>query len=162
MKHHNTTHGHGKHNGKPTPTYTTWKQVIQRSHTGTATNSSEYLGKGINVCERWLKFENFLADMGERPLDKTLDRVDNEKGYSKENCRWATRKEQQRNRRYAVQITINGVTKDRATWAELNNIPLKTVKGRMRYGWDAVKAVTCPVDRRKSDIMKKVWEDLEK
>lgn len=64
-----------------------------------ATAYERYGGAGIKVCRRWQKFENFLEDMGERPDGKTLDRINNLKGYSKENCRWATIKEQQNNRK---------------------------------------------------------------
>ena len=60
-------------------------------------NANSYVEKGIEVCTRWLKFENFLADMGERPKNMTLDRLDNGKGYNPENCRWATAAQQAQN-----------------------------------------------------------------
>lgn len=73
--------------------------MIQRCNYRCQPNYANYGGRGIRVCDRWLKFENFLADMGERPDGLTLDRIDNERGYSKDNCRWATRAQQDSNRR---------------------------------------------------------------
>jgi hypothetical protein len=80
-----------------TPTYRTWWAMIQRCTYPKHPGWKYYGGRGIRVCKRWMTFVNFLADMGERPAGKTLDRIKNGRGYWKSNCRWATRAEQRRN-----------------------------------------------------------------
>ena len=88
------------------PTYNVWANMIQRC---TNPNNPAYLyygGRGILVCSRWLKFKNFLYDMGEKPFNLTLDRIDNNKSYYKDNCRWATRKEQANNTSPKIRIQI--------------------------------------------------------
>lgn len=82
---------------KQTPTYNSWRGMKQRCLNPNHEHYSRYGGRGITVCKAWLKFENFLEDMGERPLGKTLERKDNDKGYSKANCCWATRRVQRLN-----------------------------------------------------------------
>lgn len=93
-------HGHAKEKYR-TPTYNSWSSMIQRCTNPKEINRYKYYGGcGIVICDRWLKFENFLADMGERPAGKTLDRYPNPYGnYEPENCRWATYKEQRHNQR---------------------------------------------------------------
>ena len=81
-----------------TPTYRSWESMRQRCNNKNATMYHRYGGRGISVCPRWNSFANFLEDMGERPSGATLDRVDNDAGYRKENCKWSTRKEQADNR----------------------------------------------------------------
>lgn len=89
-----TIHGWCDH-----PLYVTWNCMLQRCENPKAINYKRYGGRGITVCERWHEFSLFVADMGERPQGKTLDRIDNNLGYYKENCRWSTPKQQTANRR---------------------------------------------------------------
>lgn len=90
-------HNHSEACGGKSPTYRSWNSMHNRCQATTGKIWAAYGAKGISVCEAWKEFENFLADMGERPEGKTLDRKDNSLGYFKENCRWATRQEQNQN-----------------------------------------------------------------
>lgn len=82
-----------------TPTWQSWTSMRRRCKDTKRQNYKFYGGRGIKACERWEKFENFLADMGHRPDGTTLDRIDNQKDHGPGNCRWATPKEQSNNRR---------------------------------------------------------------
>lgn len=92
-------HGHDRV-GQRSGTYHSWCSMLTRCYNEKHVHWEDYGGRGIRVCKRWLNsFENFLADMGERPKDKTLDRKNNDGDYKPSNCRWATRKQQTQNQR---------------------------------------------------------------
>jgi hypothetical protein len=102
------THGENMGSTGRTRTYSSWASMMTRSEWGNHPSYERYGAKGIRVCERWKSFENFKADMGERPECTSIDRIDNTKGYCKENCRWATRKQQALNKSNTSKVFYNG------------------------------------------------------
>jgi hypothetical protein len=105
-------------------------------------------GRGIRVCERWHSFENFYEDMGNPPEGMTLDRKDNSGDYCKENCRWATKEEQQNNTRYNVWLEHEGERRTIAQWAREIGMNVGTLGARLNvYGWSIERALTTPVRR---------------
>jgi hypothetical protein len=137
-------HGQSCNNGgrKRTKTYQTWEGLHGRCYNENCTAYHRYGGRGIKVCDRWRNsFESFLEDMGERPEGMTLDRIDNNLGYSKENCRWATLHTQSRNTRRNVWITIEGVTKCVTDWAIELGIKPDTIFTRLRRGWSDKESI---------------------
>lgn len=136
-----------KHGMSGTPTYSSWYAMIVRCQ-----KNLDYVGR-VAVCRRWLiSFENFFADMGVRPKWHTLDRVDNDKGYYKSNCRWATPYEQSRNTRSNVMLTYNGTTMCAADWAARIGINPKVLRARISRGWSIEEVLTAKFDRQRVDI----------
>lgn len=142
---HEVEHGHCCV-GKRTSTYNSWVSMFQRCNNPKNTKYSDYGGRGIKICDRWGKFENFLEDMGECPKDRTLDRKDVNGNYTPENCRWATWKEQCRNKRQTVYVEWEGAKCTYADLAERYGFS----NGKMLYnrvvnrGWSLEKAIKTP------------------
>lgn len=133
------------HGMRGTPTYGSWISMKRRCLNPSDSDYSNYGAKGITVCDAWLRFEGFFSDMGERPAGKTLDRLDISKGYSKENCRWATVKEQNRNRSDTRILEFNGEKRCMGEWAEILGIPDYLIKNRIdRRGWSIEEALSTP------------------
>lgn len=137
-------HGHNRR-GKESRIYRVWANMIKRCNYIYCQHYDDYGGRGITVCDRWLKFENFLKDMGEIPPGLTIEREDNDKGYYKENCRWATRSQQQRNKRNNNLVTHQEKTQCLSAWAEELGINHRTLRSRFLLGWSAEKALTTSV-----------------
>lgn len=139
------------HGQSSTKTYKSWVCMIRRCTNPKDDRYSSYGGRGISVCAAWRDFKGFLADMGDRPHEASLDRYpDNNGNYEPGNCRWATRKEQARNRRNSRLIEFMGRQETIQTWAELFGIPEATLEARLNRGWTVERATTQPVQKHRS------------
>lgn len=135
--HHNYRHGMCNH-----PAYNCWSDARKRVLGLRKKDAKNYIDRGISMCDRWLNsFENFVADMGDRPPGTTLERMDNNLGYSPENCCWATRTQQARNRRNLVPIDVDGVSKIASIWSEETGVKACTITDRIKRGWPPKEAV---------------------
>lgn len=135
---------HYRHGMEHTAIYNTWAQMLGRCNNPNATSFKYYGAKGIKVCERWHDFRNFYADMGDKPEGKTLDRENNSRGYEPNNCRWATHKEQGRNKPNAIRLEWNGKLMSIGDIADLNGLTRRKLAERLRKGMslsDAVKSI---------------------
>lgn len=137
------SHGFSRH-----PLYAIWGNMHRRCADPRNAAYKDYGARGITVCERWADIAVFIEDMGERPGETTLDRIDNDKGYSPENCRWATNQQQQNNRRptkpfkRVLEITAFGETLPVGEWMRRRGIPRSTLQYRLKRGWPAEKLFT--------------------
>lgn len=138
-------HGHAspkKLGSKHSPEYNTWLGMIQRCHNPNNKYYGNYGGRGIVVCERWRKFVNFLDDMQCKPSPKhSIDRIDNNGNYEPGNCRWATRREQNLNRRNTIFVAIGGVAKTIPEWCEYYDITQRMVRSRMYRSLTTAEAI---------------------
>lgn len=141
-------HGHAS-GGRVSLTYQVWDSMKQRCENPNAQAYPSYGGRGIKICKRWHKFKNFLADMGEKPTGKQLDRKNNDGNYEPSNCRWATRKQQANNRRNSRKITYKGKTRTVAQWSQRLGMKTWVLYDRLGLGWSTKKALETPYIRRK-------------
>lgn len=131
---------HGMSN--KTRTYGIWKGIRKRCLNPKDKRFCDYGGRGISICKRWDNYQNFLDDMGEAPKNHSIDRIDVNKGYSPENCRWATKTTQARNTRNSLVFSIRGKTKHLKEWCEITGINYHTAYQRIfRLGWSPEDAL---------------------
>ena len=135
--------GRATHRMSGTRIYKIWIHIIGRCTNPNDKDYPRYGGRGITVSDEWRKFENFYADMGDKPEGMQIDRINNDKGYSRENCRWATPSENSRNRRSARIITFKGISKPLVEWAQELGICSKALRYRLET-WGIEKALTTP------------------
>lgn len=139
-------------------TYQCWCDMHDRCNNPNHPRYARYGGRGIKVCARWRSFENFLADMGLKPNGMTIERIDNDKGYSPKNCKWATYREQNKNKVTTTTYTYKGKTKTIEEWAEAYGMGRTTLSNRIhRDGRTIAEALEQPVGqlrRNKLDINK--------
>lgn len=124
-----------RHGLSKTRLYWAWSKMIDRCKNKKLKQYDDYGGRGITVCERWLSFENFYADMGDRPSGMMLERVDNDGNYEPSNCRWATREEQNRNRRNNSYIEYQGKRIQVTECARILGISKSAFLMRVKRGW---------------------------
>jgi hypothetical protein len=137
------------HGRSHSPEYRTWAVMNSRCHRANATGYDRYGGRGIAVCDRWRhSFENFLADMGERPtLAHTIERKDVDGPYSPENCVWATRVEQADNTTRTRRYTHNGETLSMTRWAVRVGLKPTTLRNRLDAGMSFAAAIAAPAEQ---------------
>lgn len=136
---------HGQCSTIKSNTYSSWDHMVQRCTNPNLKQHEDYGGRGIRVCDRWKEFKNFLEDMGKCPFRYSIDRIDNNKGYYKKNCRWATRKQQARNTRRNRLIIYNGKTQCITAWSQEVGISVQTIVRRIKNGWSIEAALLTPV-----------------
>ena len=142
-------HGHTR-DGQRSKEWRAWNAMIRRCRYESMEDYERYGGRGIQVCDRWQVFENFLEDVGPAPSEKhSIDRIDNDDNYEPGNVRWATNSQQIRNSRKARLITFQGRTMNICDWAKETGINRTTIQMRLDHlGWSVHDVLTTPVRKR--------------
>lgn len=134
-----------RHGMAKTKVYGVWSSMKARCSNPNVKQYEDYGARGITVCDRWLIFDNFLADMGLPPRGMTLERRDNDDGYHPGNCIWASRVSQARNQRSNRLLTVDGEELAMSGWAERYGIKVATIWNRLKLGWPPEDAVKTPI-----------------
>lgn len=144
------THGESQY-GTNTSEWRAWSSMLSRCNNPKHPAYKNYGGRGITVYSKWMGrdgYSNFLSDLGRKPSrDHQLDRIDNDAGYFPQNCRWATRKEQARNRRSNKVLSLNGKSQTIAAWEEEMGLQRGVIRDRISSGWNIEEAITTPQRR---------------
>ncbi len=156
-----TRHGNFKHGMKFTPEYRVWEKIRQRCRDK---SDMLYAGRGITLCSRWNNFLNFYKDMGPRPESKpgykrsyySIERIDNNSGYSPKNCKWATPLEQGKNKRNNVWITYKGIRYHLMEASRVFGIKERTLAQRINNGWPHNEVIERPVIKGNNQSLRRV------
>ena len=137
---------HGQATGMKTPAYRAWVNMWSRVQGMRPIWKERYTDRGITVCERWERFENFFEDVGDKPSDPTLsfDRIDNDGNYEPGNVRWATKLEQSNNTCRTIKLSYMGRTLSVSEWALELGVDRKTLNQRRKSGWSIERILTTP------------------
>lgn len=126
--------------------YQLWRSMIKRCRNA---HLLRYGGRGIRICDRWLKYEHFINDMGPRPsMQHSIDRINNDGDYEPGNCRWATWSQQHRNTSRSKHLTFNGETLPLLEWCQRTGLTEKALRSRIDHGWSVDRALTTPTQKR--------------
>ncbi len=146
---HDTPAPNRTHNMTRTPLFRVWAAMHNRCNNSNVACYHGYGGRGIKVCDRWQRFENFYSDMGDRPTPKhQIDRIDNNGPYSPENCQWAIPSVQAKNKRNNRILTANGESLHLAEWARRLGCNPAAILARLASGMSEAEAVTKPIPER--------------
>lgn len=138
--------GNNKRHGKTgSRIYRLWSMMLDRCQNPRNPKYIQYGGRGVYVCKRWKVFDNFYADMGDRPDGLSLNRIDNDGPYAPWNCEWATSTVQGRNKTNNRLLTLEGKTQSMSAWAEELSINKQTLSTRIHRGWSDKDALTIPI-----------------